>query len=66
MPDLKEWNSVQETADYLGKHYQTIHLWIRKGILAYSQPVPGGRKLISAESINAMLNNGKKEDADGR
>jgi excisionase family DNA binding protein len=65
MPDIKEFNSVRETAEILGVHYQTIRLWIKKGFLASSKPT-GGKIYISAESINAMLNNGKKEDADGR
>jgi excisionase family DNA binding protein len=63
MPDLKQWNNVMETAAILGVHDQTIRLWIKKGILAASKP-GGGRIYISSEAINAMLNNGKKEDAD--
>ena len=64
MPDIKGWNSVREAAEILGFHYQTIRLWIKKGFLASSKPT-GGKIYISAESINDLLNNGKKEDADG-
>ena len=65
MPDIKELNSVRETAAILGVCYQTIRRWIKKGFLASSKPA-GGKIYISAESINAMLNKGKKEDADIR
>jgi len=59
MPDIKEFNSVRETAEILGVHYQTIRLWIKKGFLASSKPT-GGKIYISAESINAMLNSGSR------
>jgi excisionase family DNA binding protein len=56
-PALKEWNTIAETAAYLSCSPDTIRKRIKDGLLAYSQPVPGGAIRISAVAIEKMMEN---------
>ena len=61
MPELKEWNSVKETAAYLEVHRDTVMKYIREGLLTSSQVMPNSKHRISRESIEKLLQRGKHE-----
>jgi excisionase family DNA binding protein len=64
MLEIKGYKSIRETSVILGIHYQTVRSWIKKGFLKSYRPT--GKKIyVSVKSINALLYNRKKEDADG-
>jgi excisionase family DNA binding protein len=51
----RDWFTVGQAAAYLGKTTRTIHRWMEGGLLPFSQPVPNGSILISAISIEKLL-----------
>ncbi len=54
-PIAHEWLTVKQAAEYLQVHPNTIHTYLKNGILSASQLVPGGRLRISFLSIEKLL-----------
>lgn len=50
-----DWMTVQQAAKYLQVCTMTIHRYIKDGKLQSSQIVPGGKRRISASSIEKLL-----------
>lgn len=54
-PIAHEWLTVRQAAAYLQVHRNTIHTYVKQGILSGSQLVPNGRLRISFLSIEKLL-----------
>lgn len=50
-----EWLTVKQAAEYLQVHPNTIHAYLKNGILSASQLVAGGRLRIAFLSIEKLL-----------
>jgi excisionase family DNA binding protein len=55
--------SVTETATLLGVHPNTVRNYVTAGLLVVCRPVEGGRVLIPAGSIDALLAGRGEDDA---
>ena len=54
-PIAREWLTVRQAAEYLQVHPNTIHTYVKSGVLSASQLVPRGRLRISFLSIEKLL-----------
>ena len=51
----QEWWTVKEAAEHLRVSTQTVRQYIRQGRIASSQVTPRGRVLVSAASVEKLL-----------
>jgi len=57
----KDWITLQQAAEELQVHTDTIKNWVKKGLLTSSQMVPRGAIRISTVSIEKMLERSKQK-----
>jgi len=51
----QDWWTVKEAAEHLRVSIQTVRVYIAAGRIAYSQVTPRGRVLVSAASVEKLL-----------
>ena len=55
MPELQDWNTIKQAAQYLQRTPQTVWRWICNGTLPASRPRGSRSWLISREEIEKAL-----------
>ena len=51
----REWWTILECCEVTRRSPQTIRVYIRRGLLRASQPVPNGHVLVSRRSLEDLL-----------